>query len=257
MSHPGLDLTGKVALVTGGNSGIGIGMADALARAGADVCIWGTKQEKNDRALGRLRAHGTRVLALLCDVGDEAAVEGAFATTVKELGKVDSCFANAGIGGASPGGFAEFPTEQWRRVMRVNLDGVFYTLRAATRHLIERGEGGSLVVTSSLSATEGAPRNEAYAAAKGAVISMMKGLAVELARHRIRAHSIQPGWIESDLTEKTFAWPKFAEAVGKRIPMRRWGTGDDFGGLAVYLASDLSAYHTGDNFVIDGGYAIF
>lgn len=257
MGHPGLDLTGKVALVTGGNSGIGIGMADALAQAGADVCIWGTKKEKNDRALARLQAHGTRVLALLCDVGDEAAVQQGFATTVKELGKVDSCFANAGIGGASPGGFAEFPTEQWRRVMRVNLDGVFYTLRAASKHMIERGEGGALVVTSSLSATEGAPRNEAYASTKGAVISMVKGLAVELARYRIRAHSIQPGWIESDLTEKTFQMPKFAEAVGKRIPMRRWGTGDDFGGLAVYLASDLSAYHTGDNFVIDGGYGIF
>ena len=217
----------------------------------------GKRREKSDRLPFRRISHGTRVLALQCDVGDEAAVEEAFATTVAELGKVDSCFANAGIGGSSPGGFAEFPTEQWRRVMRVNLDGVFYTLRAATKHMIERGEGGSLVVTSSLSATEGAPKNEAYASTKGAIISMTKGLAVELARHRIRAHSIQPGWIESDLTEKSFAWPKFAEAVGKRIPMRRWGTGDDFGGLAVYLASDLSSYHTGDNFVIDGGYGIF
>jgi NAD(P)-dependent dehydrogenase (short-subunit alcohol dehydrogenase family) len=257
MGHPGLDLEGKVSLVTGGNSGIGLGMADALAQAGADVCIWGTREEKNARALERLRAHGTRVLALRCDVGDEQAVDEAFATTVRELGKVDSCFANAGVGGSSPGGFAEFPTEQWRRVMRVNLDGVFYTFRAAARHMIERGGGGSLAVTSSLSATEGAPRNQAYASSKGAVISMVKGLAVELARHGIRANSIQPGWIESDMTAKTLAWPKFQEKVGTRIPMRRWGVGADFGGLAVYLASDLSAYHTGDNFVIDGGYAIF
>ena len=257
MTHPGLDLTGKVALVTGGNSGIGLGMADALAQAGADVCIWGTKTEKNERAAAQIAAHGRRVLALVCDVGDEAAVEEAFARTVGELGKVDSCFANAGVGGASPGGFAEFPTEQWRRVMRVNLDGVFYTLRAATKHMVERAEGGSLAVTSSLSATEGAPRNQAYASTKGAVISMIKGLAVELARHGIRANSIQPGWIESDMTANAFAWPKFQEKVGSRIPMRRWGVGADFGGLAVYLASDLSAYHTGDNFVIDGGYAIF
>jgi NAD(P)-dependent dehydrogenase (short-subunit alcohol dehydrogenase family) len=257
MGHPRLDLRGKVELVTGGNTGIGIGLADGLAQAGADVCIWGTKQEKNDRALERLSKHGTRVVAMICDVGDEAAVEKSFAATVEQLGKVDSCFANAGIGGASAEGFAKFPTEQWRRVLRVDLDGVFYTLRAAARHMIERGEGGTLVVTSSLSATEGAPRNQAYASTKGAVISMVKGLAVELARHGIRAHSIQPGWIESDLTAKTFAWPKFAEAVGKRIPMRRWGTGDDFAGLAVYLASDLSAYHTGDNFIVDGGYAIF
>jgi NAD(P)-dependent dehydrogenase (short-subunit alcohol dehydrogenase family) len=257
MSHPGLDLSGKVALVTGGNGGIGIGMADALAQAGADVCIWGTKKEKNDRALERLGSHRTKVLALLCDVGDEAAVEQAFATTVRELGKVDSCFANAGIGGIAPVGFEEFPTDLWRKVMRVNLDGVFYTLRAATKHMIERGEGGTLAVTSSLAATAPGPRNEAYASSKGAVISMIKGLAVELARYRIRANSIQPGWIESDLTEKMFAWPKFSEQIGKRIPMRRWGVGGDFGGLAVYLASDLSSYHTGDNFVIDGGYAIF
>ena len=256
MGHPGLDLKGKVALVTGGNSGIGLGMADGLAQAGADVCIWGRKKDKNDRALEQLSKHGTRVVAMVCDVADEQAVIESFAATVRELGKVDSCFANAGIGGASAGGFAEFPTEMWRRVMSVNLDGVFYTFRAATKHMIERGEGGSLVVTSSLSATEGAPRNQAYASTKGAVISMVKGLAVELARYRIRANSVQPGWIVSDLTEKTFQNPKFAEAVGKRIPVRRWGIGDDFSGLAVYLASDLSAYHTGDNFIIDGGYAI-
>lgn len=257
MAYAPLDLTGHCALVTGGNSGIGLGMASALAQAGADVAIWGTNPDKNKAAGEALSAHGTKVVTVRCDVGDEEQVDAAFATTLEALGKVDSCFANAGIGGASAQGFAEFPTEQWRRVMRVNLDGVFYTLRAATKHMIQRGDGGSLVVTSSLSATEGAPKNQAYAATKGAVISMIKGLAVELARYGIRANSIQPGWIESDLTEKSFAWPKFAEAVGKRIPVRRWGTGDDFSGLSVYLASDLSAYHTGDNFIIDGGYAIF
>jgi NAD(P)-dependent dehydrogenase (short-subunit alcohol dehydrogenase family) len=114
-----------------------------------------------------------------------------------------------------------------------------------------------LVVTSSLSATEGAPKNQAYASTKGAVISMTKGLAVELARYGIRAHTIQPGWIDTPMTERVMSWDVFQEKVGKRIPMRRWGVGDDFGGLAVYLASDVSAYHTGDNFVIDGGYAIY
>ena len=256
MPHEGFDLSGKVALVTGGNSGIGLGMANGLAAAGADVCVWGTNPEKNDRAAAELSRHGGRVEALICDVGDEAAVESAFAQTVERLGRVDSCFANAGIGGGAPS-FAEMKTETWRRVLRVNLDGVFFTYRAAVRQMIEQGDGGSLVVTSSLSATEGAPKNQAYASTKGAVISMTKGLAVELARHGIRAHSIQPGWIETPMTERLTTWDRFQEKVLTRVPMRRWGVGDDFAGLAVYLASDLSAYHTGDNFVIDGGYAIF
>jgi len=256
LTHSGFDLSGKTALVTGGNSGIGLGMANALAAAGADICIWGTNPEKNERALAELGEHGVRTAALVCDVGDEEAVEAGFAETVETLGKVDSVFANAGIGGGAPS-FAEMTTEIWRRVMRVNLDGVFFTYRAAVRHMIERGEGGSLVVTSSLSATEGAPKNQAYASTKGAVISMTKGLAVELARYGIRANSVQPGWIDTPMTERVMTWNVFQEKVGKRIPMRRWGVGDDFGGLAVYLASDLSAYHTGDNFVIDGGYAIF
>jgi hypothetical protein len=256
LTHSGFDLSGKTALVTGGNSGIGLGMANALAAAGADICIWGTNPEKNERALAELGKHGVRTAALICDVGDEEAVEAGFAETVETLGKVDSVFANAGIGGGAPS-FAEMTTEIWRRVMRVNLDGVFFTYRAAVRHMIERGEGGSLVVTSSLSATEGAPKNQAYASTKGAVISMTKGLAVELARYGIRANSVQPGWIDTPMTERVVKWNVFQEKVGKRIPMRRWGVGDDFGGLAVYLASDLSSYHTGDNFVIDGGYAIF
>jgi NAD(P)-dependent dehydrogenase (short-subunit alcohol dehydrogenase family) len=256
MPHAGFDLSGKVALVTGGNSGIGLGMAKALATAGADVCVWGTNPEKNVAALAELDGCGGRVVAMICDVSDEKTVEARFAETIDNFGRVDSVFANAGIGGGAPS-FAEMPTEVWRRVMSVNLDGVFFTYRAAVRHMVERGGGGSLVVTSSLSATEGAPKNQAYASTKGAVISMTKGLAVELARYGIRAHSIQPGWIDTPMTERVMSWDVFQEKVGKRIPMRRWGVGDDFGGLAVYLASDVSAYHTGDNFVIDGGYAIY
>jgi NAD(P)-dependent dehydrogenase (short-subunit alcohol dehydrogenase family) len=107
------DLTGKVALITGGNSGIGLGMADGLARAGADVCIWGTNEEKNATATAQLEAHGTRILALRCDVSDEAAVGAAFEETLRVLGKVDSCFANAGVGSGSPLPFYEQPTEVW------------------------------------------------------------------------------------------------------------------------------------------------
>jgi NAD(P)-dependent dehydrogenase (short-subunit alcohol dehydrogenase family) len=259
MAYRGFDLGGKVALVTGGNSGIGLGMAEALAQAGAAVCIWGTSEEKNAAAIERLRAHGGRVQALRCDVADEAAVERCFADTLSAFGRVDACFANAGVSGrgGAPGGFARMSTAEWRRVLGVNLDGVFFTLRAAARHMTERGGGGSLVVTASLAALEGAPHSEHYAASKGALLSLMRALAVGLARHGIRANAIVPGWIDTPMTEQALHGEAFTRKVLPRVPMRRWGGGADFGGIAIYLASDASAYHTGDTFVIDGGYAIF
>jgi NAD(P)-dependent dehydrogenase (short-subunit alcohol dehydrogenase family) len=127
--------------------------------------------------------------------------------------------------------------------------------------MVERAKsgdpGGSIMVTSSLSAISGAPRNEAYASAKGAVITMVKAIAVEHARYGVRANAILPGWIATDMTAGAQANPAFAERVIPRVPARRWGEPEDFGGIAVYLASDASAYHSGDTFVIDGGYSIF
>jgi NAD(P)-dependent dehydrogenase (short-subunit alcohol dehydrogenase family) len=258
MTYPAFDLTGKVALITGGNSGIGLGMAEALAQAGAGVAIWGTSAEKNRAAEATLLKHGGRVLALACDVADEAAVDHAFAETVRVLGRVDACFVNAGVSGRSAGqGFVDMTAAEWRRVLSVNLDGAFFTLRAAARHMVSRAGGGSLVVTASLAAISGQARGEHYAASKGGLISMMKALAVELARHGVRANAILPGWIDTPMTEKALHWDKFVERVLPRVPVRRWGQPADFGAIAIYLASDASAYHTGDTFVIDGGYAIF
>lgn len=252
------DLTGQVALVTGGNSGIGIGMARALTEAGADIAIWGTNPAKNAAAKAELAEGGRRVITLECDVSDEAAVERAFADTVSQLGRVDACFANAGVSGrGNIKSFTEMSAEEWRRVLKVNLDGAFFTFRTAARHMVERGGGGALVGTASLAAIEGAPRSEHYAATKGGLISMIRALAVEFARYGVRANAILPGWIETDMTANAIANEKFARNVLPRIPMRRWGTGDDFGGIAVYLASPASRYHTGDTFLIDGGYALF
>ncbi len=256
MNDKNFDLTGKVALLTGGNGGIGLGMAQALAAAGADVCIWGTNADKNAAAQQNLATYGGRVQAFLCDVGDEAAVDQAFADTVAHFGRVDACFANAGVAGRAPS-FLEMTTDEWRRVMRVNLDGAFFTLRAATRHMVGRPGGGSLVVTSSLAAIEGQARGQHYAATKGGVIAMMRALAVEMARHKVRANAILPGWIMTDMTEDWLNRDTVTQHLLRRVPLRRWGTPSDFGGIAVYLTSDASSYHSGDTFVIDGAYALF
>jgi len=258
MAYKAFDLSGKTALITGGNSGIGLGMAEALAQAGASVCVWGTNAEKNKKALEKLKAHGAKAIALHCDVGDENEVETRFEETVKALGPVHACFANAGVSGrANVKSFTEMDADEWKRVTRVNLDGAFYTLRAAARHIVGHGKGGALVGTASLAAISGQPRGEHYAATKGGLISMIRALAVEFARHGIRANAILPGWIETAMTEKALNWDKFRDKVLPRVPVRRWGKPEDFGAIAVYLVSDASSYHTGDTFLIDGGYSLF
>lgn len=256
----GFDLQGKVALVTGGNGGIGLGMAEGLAAAGADVVIWGSNEGKNAAAEALLRKHGRRVLAQRCDVADEAQVEAEFAEAVKWMGRIDGCFANAGVSQARAP-LAELSTREWRRVMQVNLDGAFFTLRAAARHMTERAKagspGGRLVGMASSAAIHGAARAAGYAATKGAMLAMIRALAVEMARYQVTANAILPGWIESDMTAAAIGDAKFSAAVLPRIPLRRWGTKEDFAGIAVYLMSDASGYHTGDHFVIDGAYTIF
>ena len=259
MAFKPFDLTGKAAVVTGGNGGIGLGMAEGLAAAGADVAIWGRNADKNAAALERLKAHGTRVEALEVDVADEQAVVDAMAESLSRLGRIDSCIANAGVGGGAP--LIEQTTEQWRKVTAVNLDAVFWTFREASKHMVARAEegdkGGSLLVTSSVSAIHGAPQNQAYAATKAGVLAMVRGTAVELARHGIRANAILPGWIATEMTERLQNWDAFNDKAIGRVPMRRWGEGEDFAGMAVYFASDASKFHTGDSVVIDGGYSIF
>ncbi len=254
------NLSGRMAIVTGGNGGIGYGMASALLASGASVAIWGSNAGKTQHAKEQLAnecGDASRVHAFACDVGDEAQVDATFAQSVVALGgRVDACFANAGV--SSKGTKIEdMSLDEFRRVQRVNVEGVFLTFRAAARQMIAQGQGGSLVATASTAAVEGAARNSHYGASKGAVTSMVRALAVELARHSIRVNSILPGWIETDMTSKSVGNPKFAEAVLPRIPARRWGKIEDFGGIAVYLASEASSYATGEQFLIDGGYTKF
>ena len=257
MAYDGFDLSGKVAVITGGNGGIGLGFAQAVAAAGADVSIWGTNAEKNAAAEAELKAINPSASALVCDVSDESVVEASMASVIEKYGRIDACFPNAGIGTQNQKPFFEHTNEDWHNVINVNLHGVFYTLRAATRQMVNQGEGGTLVLTSSGTAIQGSAKGQAYAATKGGVVSMMLGLSTELARYRITANAVIPGWVETAMTDKLFTWDKFVDNVMKRIPMRRWGTPDDFGAIAVYLMSDASRWHTGDVIKIDGGFSIF
>jgi NAD(P)-dependent dehydrogenase (short-subunit alcohol dehydrogenase family) len=253
------DLTGKVALVTGGNGGIGLGMAEAMAQAGANIVIWGMNETKSAEAVAKLKSHGSRVSARRVDVSKEAEVIAGMEAALTEMGRLDTVVANAGIGGGAP--FTEMTTELFHRVHAVNEDGVFWTFREAAKHMIARAKdgdaGGSLVAVSSTAGIEGAARNAAYGASKGAVLSMVRALAVELARYGIRANSIAPGWIATEMTARGQSDAKFNDRVIGRVPMRRWGEPEDFGGIAVYLASDASRFHTANTFVIDGGYVVF
>ena len=255
------DLTCRVAVVTGGNGGIGLGIAQALAAAGCNVSIWGRNAEKNKAAAASMAGLNGKVETQICDVTDTASVKAAMATTLKTFGRVDGCFANAGIGGGGRHNFIDRTEEQWRTMFATNLDGVFHAFQVAARHMTERAEGGDkfgrLVATSSLASIFGTARNEHYAATKAAINALVRALAVELARHGVTANAILPGWIKSDMTAGIMGNDKFVANVMPRIPVRRFGEPSDFGGIAVYLMSKASSYHTADTFVIDGGYTAF
>ena len=259
MAHPGLSLTGKVALVTGANSGLGLGYARGLARAGADVVVWGRNAERNAEAVAELRMHGTRVLAQEVDVTDEAAVDDGFADAIAHMGRLDAVFANAG--GSTPAQpLQSTPTEVFTRLMDLNLTSAFYTLRAAARHMIARAEagdvGGSIVVTGSLSALAGLAGQPNYTASKHAVAGLMKSAAVELGKHGIRVNALAPGLIRTALLDNPDPLKAARiKAMENATPIPRLGTPADFEGIAVYLASDLSSFHSGDVIVIDGAWS--
>ncbi len=258
MSYKPFDLRGKVALITGGNSGIGFGLAEGIAQAGGAVEIWGRNAEKNARAQELLARHGGKVTTRQVDVAYEQQVIDGVAAAIEEHGRLDAVFTSAGIGGESP--FPVFPTDTFRKVINVNLEGTFWTLREASRHMMERAKagdpGGSLVAVSSLATHNGAAGNQAYAASKGAILSMIKGCAVEFAPYGIRANALLPGWILTEMTRHVEHVPVFVERIIPRVPTKRWGQPEDFGGIGVYLTSDASAYHTGDMIIIDGGWAL-
>lgn len=249
------NLEGHVALVTGGNGGIGLGMARGLAKAGASVAVWGRNCGKNADAVAELRSLGREAQAFACDVSCEQDVARAMEQTLEHFGRVDSCFANAGVGRAVA--FTEMSIEDWSAVVDINLVGTFLTFREALRHMKARGGGGKLIAVASVGSMHGMPRQAHYSASKAGVCALVRSLAVEYGREGIRANTIIPGWIETEMTDAARSWDKLRETVVHRTPARRWGRPQDFEGIAVYLASKASDFHTGDTLRVDGGYAVF
>lgn len=251
------DLTGKVALITGGNSGLGFGFALGLAKAGADVVIWGRREEHNRIAAAKLEAFGTRVAAATIDVRDETAVRDGIDSAVARMGRLDCVIANAGIATTAPS-TVEMSTATYKELIDVSQHGAFYTLREAARHMVARSKagdpGGSLIVCGSLSIFKGIPGMGHYAAAKGALNSLSKTMATELGPYQIRVNVIAPGFIATEMTQ---ADPAVFDAIDKHVaavtPLGRSGLPEDLEGIVVYLASDSSRYHSGDTMVIDGG----
>jgi NAD(P)-dependent dehydrogenase (short-subunit alcohol dehydrogenase family) len=249
------DLTGHVALVTGGNSGIGLGFARGLAKAGANIALWGRDEAKSHAAAEELAELGTEVQAFRCDVAEEQSVIEQTAAVVERFGRIDSCFANAGYGQASS--FLDTTLDDWNAVIKVNLTGVFVTFREVAKHMVERGGGGKLVATSSIGSIHGMPRQESYAATKGGLNALVRSVAVELGRYDIQANCVLPGWIETPATAPALEYKKLYDTIVHRTPAKRWGKPEDLEGVAVYLASEASRFHTGDTLVVDGGYVCF
>ncbi|CAB4846931.1 unannotated protein [freshwater metagenome] len=249
------DLSGLVVVVTGGNSGIGQAIAEGVGRAGASVAIWARNAERSASTVTALEDAGINAAAIACDTSDPEQVEAAMATTLARFGKVDVLFANAGIAVIEP--LVSMSLETWQHVMRTNLDGSFLCTQAVARHLVERGEGGSIVIVSSTVSHYGGIGQAAYATSKTGLLGLGRTAAVELARHRVRCNILVPGWTETPMNESLRENEKFVKATLVRTPARRWATPSEFHDIAAFLADPSLTYHTGNEVVVDGGYTIF
>jgi 2-dehydro-3-deoxy-D-gluconate 5-dehydrogenase len=250
------DLSGRVAVVTGGNGGIGRGIALGLAEAGAAVAVLGRNDEKNQNVLSELKAIGVRSMALVVDVTNRAGLEPAINKVEKELGSVSILVNNAGTVSLSGGVMNEKP-EDWDRVIETQLNSVFLLSRLAARSMIRQGSGKIINIASMLSFF-GSGLIPSYSAAKGAIVQLTKSMAIEFAPNNIQVNAIAPGWIETDMTApvRTAAMKAMNDEILARTPAGRWGQPKEVAGAAVYLASGASDFVTGETIRVDGGYAI-
>jgi len=246
------NLDGKVAIVTGGNGGIGRGIALGLASAGAAVAILARNEDKNLAVIEELKAAGARAHAVRLDVTDRAALRPAFEEVERELGPVAILVNNAGI--ALPGGSLKVAAESWDRVIETNLNSAFLLSQIAAQAMAPR-RAGKIINIASEYAHFGNGIAPSYAASKGAIVQLTKSMAIELAPHNIQVNVIVPGWIESDMTAPIKSRP-FYDEILKRTPAGRFGTPEECAGAAIFLSASASDFVTGATIVIDGGYAI-
>ncbi len=257
------DLSGKVALVTGGNSGLGLGFARGIAKQGGDVVIWGRSEEKNAAAVEELQSHGVRASAHSVDVSSQDDVVAGFDALMQDYGRIDTVIANAGMP-PNTRSVLTATAEDYHTLLNTNMHGAFYTLQEAAKHMVERAEngepGGSLIFCGSLSMFQGVPGIVSYAAAKGGIGAVVRCMAAELGKYGIRANTVAPGYIKTGFSggradgalQPEEEWSDIDKHFAAKSAIPRPGFPADFEGIAAYLASDASSWHTGDTIVIDG-----
>jgi 2-deoxy-D-gluconate 3-dehydrogenase len=247
------DLTGRVAVVTGGNGGIGRGIALGLAGAGASVAILGRNQEKNDRVLAELKAIGLPSLAVKTDLTHREELEPALNQVEGKLGPIAILVNNAGNVSVS-GGVLNEKAEDWDNVIETHLNAAFLLSKLAARSMVSQ-KRGKIINIGSMYSYFGSGVVPSYSAAKGAIVQLTKSMAIELAPYSIQVNAIAPGWVETEMTAPVLTMPMNDEILA-RTPAGRWGQPEEIAGTAVYLASQASDFVTGATIRVDGGYAI-
>ena len=247
------ELKGRVAIVTGGNGGIGLGMARGLTKAGARIVVAARDPEKSAAAVRELSALGAEALAIAVDVADERSVEALVAAAVERCGRLDILINNAGINIRKP--VQDLALAEWRQVIDVNLTSAFLCARAAHPHM-KRVGGGKIINIGSMLSLFGASFAPAYGASKGGIVQLTRSLAVAWAADNIQVNAVLPGWIDTELTRQARRdVAGLNERVLARSPSGRWGSSEDFEGIAVFLGSAASAFVTGAAIPVDGGYS--
>ncbi len=247
------DLKGRIAVVTGGNGGIGLGMARGMAAAGASIVVAGRNRDKSARAVTELESLGAQAVAIEVDVADEASVNAMIQAAAEQWGRLDVLVNNAGMNIRKPP--QDLALDEWRRVLDTNLTSAFLCSRAAYPLMKAQG-GGKIINIGSMMSIFGASFAPAYAASKGGMVQLTKSLAAAWARDNIQVNAVLPGWIDSELTQAARREVSgLHESVLARTPAKRWGVGDDLGGVAVFLASGASDFVTGTAIPVDGGFS--
>lgn len=253
------DLTGKVAVVTGGNSGLGLGFARGIAKQGGNVEIWARSAEKNAAAQKELQSYGGKVVARQVDVASEEQIIAAYQALMNEFGRIDCVIANAGLPPVT-NSTLDLSTKDYHAFLNVSMHGAFYTLREGARLMVKRAEagepGGSLVFCGSLSMYRGLAGKPQYAASKAALGAVIRSMAVEFGKYGIRANSVAPGYIKTGMTGESEEMTPVDKYMSAKTPIPRPGYPADFEAIAAYLASDASSFHSGDTIVVDGAYLV-